>query len=185
MEMARLDSARKMLDAVFTLDPANKTASSLLQAVQGRLGEIEHRRNGGGRNGHRSKREELILVVDQDERLLHSMTATLCRYGFHIIAAASVEEAIEVLSHAKPDLIVSEVNFENGARGVELYDHVRGMAVSIPFMFLAARIDRDFLIAGKRLGVDDLLQKPVDDEVVAAAITSCLTRKKNGHTPSS
>jgi DNA-binding response OmpR family regulator len=48
----------------------------------------------------------------------------------------------------------------------------------IPFVFLAARIDRETLIAGKRFGVDDFLQKPVDAEVILASIVNCLSRRR-------
>jgi DNA-binding response OmpR family regulator len=48
----------------------------------------------------------------------------------------------------------------------------------LPFLFLATRIDRDTLIAGKRFGVDDLILKPVDDDVVIASVINSLSRRK-------
>jgi DNA-binding response OmpR family regulator len=51
----------------------------------------------------------------------------------------------------------------------------------MPFLFLATRIDRDTLIAGKRLGVSDFVLKPLDDDLVIASILNCLSRNgRNG-----
>lgn len=186
-EMGRLLAAMKTLDMVFALDAGNQEGKGLLTAVHDTLSQMLEK----GTNGHattnadgtplsRTRRSELVMVVDQDERVLTSLTATLRRYGFMAIGASSYEEAIESFTTAKPDVVISEVNFESGPRGFDLYSWVMTNSVSgnLPFLFLATRIDRDTLIAGKRFGVDDLIVKPVDDDVVIASVINCLTRRK-------
>lgn len=185
--MSRYGMARKVLDSIFAIDPENSDAKSLSQSIDEALGHILHRGNGQPKSpdapaqqGRRPYRSELVLVVDQDERLLVSLTQSLRQYGFQAVAAGSYEEAVETLTMIKPDVVISEVNFESGPRGFDLYLWLKTNAgqYNIPFLFLAARIDRDMLIAGKRFGVDDLILKPVDNDVVTASIINCLARRR-------
>ncbi len=187
MQMARFTTARKTLDTVFMLDPENSEARVLQQTIDDALTQIMHRGNGYPRVGEtgegeakRSYRSELVLVVDQDEPLLVSLVQALRQYGFQAVGAGSYDEAIETLAVVRPDVVISEVNFESGPRGFDLYLWLKTNAAqnNIPFLFLAARIDRDMLIAGKRFGVDDLILKPVDNDVVTASIINCLARRR-------
>jgi len=186
-QMARFTTARKTLETVFTLDPENGEARTLRQVIDEALDQIIHRGNGlsrhpenGEQEARRAYRSELVLVVDQDEPLLVSLVQALRQYGFQAIGAGSYDEAIETLAVVRPDVVISEVNFESGPRGFDLYLWLKTNAAqsNIPFLFLAARIDRDMLIAGKRFGVDDLILKPVDNDVVTASIINCLARRR-------
>lgn len=185
--MGRFHTARKALQTICSLDPANEMCKTLQVAVDEAMHRIRHRGNGERHSAvpksdspPRRSRGELVLVVDQDERILTSLNVSLRRYGFETVCAASYDEAVETLEDILPDVIVSEVNFETGPRGFDLYSYVKtkGGFAGIPFIFLAARIDRDTLIAGKRFGVDDFIQKPADTDVITASIANSLTRRK-------
>jgi DNA-binding response OmpR family regulator len=119
-------------------------------------------------------------MVDQDEQVLLRFTGSLRKHGYRFIGAGSYEEALEVLPLKHPDIVVSEVNFEQGALGFDLFLWMRTHApfVETPFLFHATRIDRDVLIAGKRFGVDDLIVKPADEDVIAAAVAQSLLRRR-------
>jgi len=184
-QMARYAAAERDLDLVLRLSPADPAANSLSRRVQFQLLSL---RSQNGHNGdsagvvrHRSKRK-IILIVDQDERVLIRLSAKLRKFGFDTVAALSCPEALETVAHIAPDLVISEVNFEDGPAGYDLFSELRSRSASrnIPFLFLATRIDREVLIAGKRLGVDDFLFKPVDDDVVAASVTNCISRSRKG-----
>lgn len=189
IEMARYNAARKYLSRAEESDPANTSGKELQTVIDQKLLQIQHRGNGfGPKNGDqtvRRRRSELVLLVDQDEQLLAVLGGALNRYGFEVLGAISYEEAVETLSLIVPDVVISEVNFENGPRGFDLYQWIKSNIASrsIPFLFLAARIDRETLIAGKRFGVDDFLQKPVDEEVVTASLVNCLARRKATEIP--
>jgi CheY-like chemotaxis protein len=139
--------------------------------------------NGNSRNGNRLTKAELVLCVDQDERVLVGLGATLKRHGYQWIGAASYDEATDLLTTVCPDVVISEVNFAAGSRGLDLFLWLRSTPAlkNIPFLFHATRIDQEILIAGKRFGVDDFIMKPADGEVVAAAVTQTLQRKKSAN----
>lgn len=184
VRMARYDAAKKVLATVFSLDPHYKPAEQLRQDIEAALRRLL---NNATESEYVSspparplRRHELVLVVDQDERILTTMAATLHKYGFGAIGAASFEEAVQALALFKPHLIISEVNFENGPVGYDLYLWVRhnDELKDIPFLYLATRVTREMLIAGKRMGVDEFIVKPLDEELVMASILNCLTRQR-------
>ncbi|MBM2839912.1 MAG: response regulator receiver modulated diguanylate cyclase [Bacteroidetes bacterium] len=186
LQMARYSKALKTIQTVFALDEDNSAGKSLQKRVEYYLDSIGQSRrrlesNNGTPDSHlRRKRQELVLIIDQDERVLTTLVSGLRKYGFEAIAAAGYDEAVETLVSYRPDLVVSEVNFENGPVGFDLFLWVRTNIATqeIPFLFLATRIDRDMLIAGKRLGVNDFIMKPLDEALVTASVINCLTRKK-------
>jgi PleD family two-component response regulator len=187
IRMSRYHEARKLAQKVHQLDPVNPACKQLQAAIDERLMSLSLRGNGvphSGSNGSkdvgRRRRAGIVLIVDQDEQVLASLTDALQRYGFETLGASSYEEALETISLIPPDVVISEVNFETGAKGFELYQWVKTNLVGrdIPFLYLAARIDRETLIAGKRFGVDDFLAKPADTEVVLASIVNCLSRRR-------
>lgn len=187
LQMGRYKVSQSTLAKVFQLDPANSAATSLQKRIEYfvvslKKGELEAQENGPA-SRQRRRRGELIMVVDQDERVLTSLTSTLRTYGFGAVGAGGLGEAIEATSEYRPDMIVSEVNFENGSVGYDLYLWVRTNVSTrdLPFLFLATRIDRDALIAGKRLGVNDFILKPLDEDLVVASVLNCLSKPpKNG-----
>ncbi len=188
MQMSRYHAALQALQPVFRIDPSNKEGEEVRKVAQALLKSALGRPNGEAREGmshHRPRRSELIMIVDQDELLLTALTATFQRFGYRTIAADSYEEAMETLSIARPDLVISEVNFAAGPRGFDLFLWLKtnGQHNNAAFIFLAARLDREALIAGKRFGVDEFLLKPVDAEVVATMAMSCLSRNRKMPVP--
>lgn len=180
--MARYVPARAYIEKARQVYPAVEGGDGLLVEIDRHLFRIQHRRNGIAlaEKGERPRPSELILIVDQDEQILIDLGSALRKFGYHVLGAESHEEALESMSQHAPDAVISEVNFANGPRGFDLYHWIKSTFSdrTIPFLFLAARIDRETLIAGKRFGVDDFLQKPVDEEVVLASLVNCLSRRR-------
>jgi len=182
--MARYRAARTTLASAFALEPQYQPAIELQrfldETVAALLSNATALSSVGNGSGRTARRKEVILVVDQDERILTAMAQTLRAYGFGAVGASGFDEAIEALQAFKPHLIISEVNFENGPVGYDLYLWVRHNEElkDIPFLYLATRVTREMLIAGKRMGVDEFIVKPLDEEVVMASILQCLARQK-------
>ena len=182
--MSRFSAAREAISKAAELLPDAEPHRELSRVVAERLERLLHHRNGKG-NGlqePRSPRErpKTVLLVDQDERVLTSLSRSLQREGLETVGASSLEEALAVLAMVQPDIVVSEVNFANGPEGLELFHRIRssGGLSATAFIFLAARLDHDTLVAGKRFGVDDFIAKPADDDLVVASIHNCLARRR-------
>ena len=185
-QMGRYAIAQRTIETLFAIDPQNLQAQQLQAAIATELKRLEHRSNGhgaeqGNNGARRPRRSELVCVVDQDERLLLSLNQNLRQVGFDTVCAGSYDEAVDLLQRFSPDIILSEVNFESGPRGFDLYLWVKTTARfhDVSFLFLAMHLDRDVLIAGKRFGVDDFILKPVDSDVVIASVLNCIARRRS------
>jgi PleD family two-component response regulator len=182
--MARDSAAKNTLATLFQLDSDYKPARQLLASIEQTMNMLLSNSTASAfiphHVHHAMRRNELVLVVDQDERILSTMAETLRKYGFGAVGAAGFEEAVEALAIFRPHLIISEVNFENGPVGYDLYLWVRHNEElkGIPFLYLATRVTREMLIAGKRMGVDEFIVKPLDEELVMASVINCLSRQK-------
>jgi len=120
-----------------------------------------------------------ILVVDGDDALLNELTRTLRLNSYAVAAAISPEEAIETMKLTVPDIVISEVTFDGGLVGFDLYQAIRstnGLA-HIPFFFMSKTVDRTSEIIGRRLGVDGFVPKPIDYEMLLATLIGRLLNR--------
>lgn len=181
--MSRFEKALDVIQLLEGLSTRNPAVAELRSRIEQVQSAVVHGTTNGDTtppNGHHVRSNLLILLVDQDEQVLTSLTHTLRLYGFRVMGAGTFEEALRSLSLATPDVIISEVNFADGPIGFDLFFWVRNHShlVDTPFLYLVSRITREMLIAGKRFGVDDFILKPLDPEVVVASLMNSLTLRK-------
>jgi class 3 adenylate cyclase len=118
----------------------------------------------------------LILCIDDEEPLRRLITAELRDAGYQTLEAADGRAGLAAIQTHAPDLILCDVNMPL-MNGYELLSELRELhphLAEAPFVFLSALADRRDIIAGKRLGADDYLTKPVDMEVLIATVESRL-----------
>lgn len=120
---------------------------------------------------------ETILLVDDNQILRDGLTTLLGQEGYHVLSAANGEEALERMEVLTPDLILSDIVMPV-MDGYVFFEAVRARQewISIPFIFLTARREREFVLAGKKLGVEDYLLKPVSPDELLTTIRSRLSR---------
>ena len=120
---------------------------------------------------------EWILLVEDNDVLREGLKSILEQEGYHAMAAGDGKEALAKMERTTPDLILSDIIMPE-LDGYGFFDAVRSRAewVSIPFIFLTARRERQYVLAGKRLGADDYLLKPVTPDDLLTAIRARLGR---------
>ena len=118
-------------------------------------------------------RARSILLADDEPTLLLTLAAKLRSHGYEVLTAESVEKAVELLQHATPAIIVSDLLFgEARLTGIEFYQRVRSdeRLQNVPFLLMSGISDEFVVRAGMRLGVDSFIQKPFDLELLLATI---------------
>jgi putative two-component system response regulator len=120
---------------------------------------------------------ETLLIVEDNHELRNGLKEILTFEGYTVLAASNGIEALEQMRSISPDLIVSDVTMP-GMDGFEFFEAVRSRpeGVSIPFIFLSARGDREDVMRGKNLGAEDYLVKPLTRAELLSAIQARLTR---------
>jgi putative two-component system response regulator len=118
-----------------------------------------------------------LLVVEDDPAMLIALRDILEGAGYCVATAVNGKDALRAFSEDRPALILSDISMPI-MDGIELFEAVRrhpsGMA--IPFIFLTARGTREDIFAGKSLGVDDYITKPVTSSELLAAVQARLQR---------
>ncbi|MBN1119607.1 MAG: response regulator transcription factor [Anaerolineae bacterium] len=120
----------------------------------------------------------LILVVDDDPLVRESILDILHFSGFKaLLQASNGSEALDVLEHQTPDLIISDIVMP-GMNGYQFYLRVhRNPAwLHIPFIFLTSKGQTEDIRYAKEMGIDDYLTKPVTSDDLVAAIRGKLLR---------
>jgi putative two-component system response regulator len=122
---------------------------------------------------------ETILIVEDNDVLRLGLQELLGSEGYSVMAAVHGLDALEQMATMPPDLILSDIAMPE-MDGYEFFDKVRARAewISIPFIFLTARRGREDIFAGKRLGVEDYLIKPITRQELVTTVRSRLNRSQ-------
>jgi len=97
--------------------------------------------------------------------------------GFEVLTVSDGEEALRAMETFRPDLILADIMMPR-MDGYALYEAVRARRewVTIPFIFLTAKAEREDILKGKALGAEDYITKPFDPQELVVAIRSRLAR---------
>ncbi|MGW8145117.1 MAG: HD-GYP domain-containing protein [Anaerolineales bacterium] len=123
--------------------------------------------------------EEIILLVEDSDVLRQGLKSLLEQEDYKVITGANGVEALEKMEQTTPDLILADILMPE-MDGYQLFEAVRSRVewISIPYIFLTARREHRHILAGKRLGAEDYLLKPVSPEDLLTAIRSRLGRSR-------
>ncbi|MHA6729469.1 response regulator [Devosia sp. A369] len=118
----------------------------------------------------------LILCVEDEEDLRRDIADELSEAGYAVIEASDGAEALQQLETQRPDLILCDISMPglNGHAVLQATQAKGGEHAGIPFVFLSALADPREVVAGKRLGADDYLVKPIDYDLLLATVDARL-----------
>ncbi|HLF19682.1 MAG TPA: response regulator [Bacteroidota bacterium] len=113
-----------------------------------------------------------VLIVEDEESILKPLTLQLKKHGFDVLAAESVEEALDIIDQTPPAVILADLLFPGGMTGLQFYDHIRKIPKlkSVPFLLMSGINDEFVVRAGMRMGVDNFIAKPFKLETLLAII---------------
>jgi two-component system, chemotaxis family, chemotaxis protein CheY len=102
-----------------------------------------------------------ILTVDDSKTMRDMVSYTLKGAGFEVMEAEDGVRALSVLSSAKVDLIITDINMPN-MDGVTLVKRVRAQPThaSTPILILTTESGEDKKAAGKAAGATGWIVKP-------------------------
>jgi DNA-binding NarL/FixJ family response regulator len=123
----------------------------------------------------------IILCIEDEATLLADLCEELTAAGYRVLAANSVDSALDWLSRVHPDLILSDVMLggADSRDGYFIHDYLRQQRPDLaetPLLFLTALGHRDALLRAKRQGIDDYLIKPVDYDILLATVAARLAQ---------
>jgi DNA-binding NarL/FixJ family response regulator len=118
--------------------------------------------------------------VEDDKETASLLAEALTELGYAVELAPDGESGLAKILASRPNLVLCDVRMPRMG-GFELLEKVvaAGPAFArLPFVFLTALGDRENELAGRRLGADDYLTKPVDFEILGAVVENRLRRSE-------
>ena len=116
-----------------------------------------------------------ILVAEDDKGTRRLMQDTLADAGYESMLAADGAQALELLEQKHVDLMVLDVMMPR-MDGFELLSQLRGNGYDLPVLMLTAKEALADKRRGLRLGADDYMTKPADEEEMLLRIGALLRR---------
>jgi two-component system KDP operon response regulator KdpE len=118
--------------------------------------------------------EKLILVVDDEPRMVRFVRMNLELEGYQVSEAGSGMEALEKVRDELPDLVLLDVMMPE-MDGFETLERLREIS-TVPVIMLTVKSDEEDRIRGLELGADDYVTKPFSPREVASRIRAVLRR---------
>lgn len=118
-----------------------------------------------------------LLVVEDDPAMLVALRDILEGAGYNVATASNGQVALDMFADRRPALILSDIAMPV-MDGIQLFEAVRKLphGRAIPFIFLTARGTREDVFAGKSMGADDYITKPITSQELLSAIHARLQR---------
>ena len=117
---------------------------------------------------------ELILVVDDEPKIVKLARDYLERGGFRVQTALDGVSALATARHERPDMIVLDLNLP-GMDGLDVCRALRRES-DVPIIMLTARVEETDRLIGLELGADDYITKPFSPRELVARIRAVLRR---------
>lgn len=123
---------------------------------------------------------QTILLVDDDVEVLRALTKVLEKDGFTVSAHSSATAAVRFVNESKQrfDLVITDVSMP-GMKGTTFLSAVKTAFPKVPVIIITAFGDWGQYMETLRNGAYDYLDKPLDKDVLLAAVRRALVNGKS------
>ena len=120
----------------------------------------------------------IILVVDDEPKIVRLARDYLEKNGFRVVTAADGPSALAMARRERPDLIVLDLLLP-GMDGREVCRILRAES-DVPIIMLTALSEESDQIVGLEIGADDYIVKPFSPRALVARVRALLRRAQGG-----
>src|SRR4030043_858839 len=124
-----------------------------------------------------SKKKALILVIDDDIRMLRMMKRMLELEDFQVMTASGGETALKSFEKETPALVLLDIMMPD-MDGYTVCRRIREFS-EVPIIMVTARGDDKEKVEGLNIGADDYVTKPFSASELAARVRAVLRRIGN------
>ena len=119
------------------------------------------------------QRKEVLMIVDDHPDEITTIREPLEVAGYEVLGATSPAEAIRILETHFVDLLLLDERL-GGKSGTKLLESCREKHPGLAGIMITGYADLDRAVAAMRAGARDLLQKPINKEVLLDAVGRAL-----------
>jgi two-component system, NtrC family, response regulator AtoC len=122
-------------------------------------------------------RPNKILIVDDEPNMLHMLSAVLRQDGFDPYTAETGHKALELISAANFDFILTDVRMP-GMDGLQLLETIRGRAIDVIVIVMSAYGNIELALEAIRKGAYDYISKPFKTDEVVLTLRKASERER-------
>lgn len=126
--------------------------------------------------------KKLILVVDDEAKILEVVSAYLEKKGYSVMAVDGGYEALLLIEREDISLVILDLMLPD-ISGEEVCRRIRKIS-GIPVIMLTAKSQEEDLLYGLSIGADDYMTKPFSLKELYARVEAVLRRTSGTHVPS-
>lgn len=116
-----------------------------------------------------------ILLIDDEQRMLDLLSLYLTPHQYQCTKAQGPREALRYLETQAFDIVLLDIMMPEMS-GFELCAKIRSFS-DVPIIMLTAREQQEDIVKGLKLGADDYITKPFNEEELLARIEALLRRQ--------
>lgn len=114
-----------------------------------------------------------ILIIDDEENIINSMTPILQDEGHVVYSGKTGEEALSFLKRNEVDLIILDVWLPD-ADGIELLEKIKKMYPESAAIMISGHGSIDIAVRSTRIGAFDFLEKPPSLDRLVTSVNNAL-----------
>jgi PAS domain S-box-containing protein len=119
-----------------------------------------------------------VLVVEDGVIMARDIERRLQSLGYGVAGvAASGDEAVRVVTHVRPDLVLMDVRLKGSLDGIQAAERIRAV-VDVPIVFVTAYSDDATLSRARQTDPFGYVLKPFDEKELMTTIEMALYRHK-------
>lgn len=121
----------------------------------------------------------LILIVDDDARILDALQQILSHDKYQIVTAQTGASALQLVEDLRPDVVILDVRLPE-IDGIEVCRQIKIAPETqfTPVILVTGTAARRAKLDGLQAGADDFLNKPIDPLELTARVRSSLRSKQ-------
>ena len=118
-----------------------------------------------------------VLFVDDEPGMRITMPEVLRQHGFSVTAVGNVNEALDEITSAQFDVLISDWNFDHPADGFIVVSAMRRMQPKCVTLILTGYSGFETALEALRNQVDDYLIKPAEIPILVSLINEKLQQR--------
>jgi DNA-binding response OmpR family regulator len=121
------------------------------------------------------KRQQTVLIVEDDESLMLGLEENLTVAGYRVLKAVTGSAGLKQALERKPDVVLLDLTLPDMG-GYEVCQTLRERHSAVPIIMLTSRKDEADKLKGFETGADDYVTKPFSVKELLARVKAILMR---------
>ncbi len=119
-----------------------------------------------------------ILIVEDERAIRLALSGLLRREGYHVEQAGSGPEALERIEAESFDFVLTDLALGAGPSVMDVLRRTRELQPETPVVMITAHGNEKVAVEAMKLGADDYVPKPFDNDEIRLVVTRALERTR-------